>query len=119
MENNEGKKEEEENIEKKEEKNEVPQEQSVEDITNSFTSVMNSFQAKLRELEEKERWWKKMEEKMKAHAEAATKKITLDVGKYIPLHPPPPSPRSLPFICICPLWPCLACISIPLGNQLS
>lgn len=54
-----------------------------EDLTISFSRIITSAQAKLRELAEKEKKWNELEERMKAHAEAAPKKITLDVGIFL------------------------------------
>eukprot|EP00026_Physarum_polycephalum_P012156 Phypoly_transcript_12434.p1 GENE.Phypoly_transcript_12434~~Phypoly_transcript_12434.p1 ORF type:complete len:324 (+),score=53.03 Phypoly_transcript_12434:105-1076(+) len=50
------------------------------DMAKNFANLMTSMQMRFSELEQKEKWWKGMEERMASHAKAAAKKITLDVG---------------------------------------
>jgi hypothetical protein len=63
----------------KEVQSEEPEE-GIDELQKSFSHLVTSVQMRFKELEEKERWWKGIEEKMMHHANAATKKVTLDVG---------------------------------------
>lgn len=55
----------------------------INEIQQSFNTVVESMQTRLKELEEREKWWKAIQETMDKHAATAANKITLDIGMIV------------------------------------